>query len=206
MKSLSSFTFILLIQIAAYATNKVGNGGNVVVCKNETTSSQQVLDFYENEVTEPSSITKTNLEIAQEQVDKLKEVAPELHKQYNLRLKSILSEFDYKKDVRLMDVKDSLHAFTPASKDCNVIQTIIRKETVTSDEKRFLVDKGTWEKLNAFQQAGLIMHEMIYEHFYRLGEKNSVKARKLNAFLFKTTLTKKTFWEYIKDLDVPIYP
>lgn len=205
MKSLFNFVKLgsLILPMTAMATNKVGNGGNVVACKN----TSQTLDFYEGSVPEPSPLPSgKNIEIAQLQIEKLKDVAPELYRQYTKRLQNILTEFDLKKDIQLELIKDSHHAFKPADIECSIIQTIIRKNVVAGDEKRFVVDQKTWERLNAFQQAGLIIHEVLYEHFYKLGEKDSIKARKLNAFLFKNTITKKSFWEYIRELDIAIYP
>lgn len=200
------FSVVLLLESQqAFATNKVGNGGNVVICK----SKAQILDFYENGVEEPTSnsTSKDKAEkIVENQIGKLKTIAPELHAQYRQRLQTIVSEFDFKEDVRLIDTKDSHHSFVPASKDCEVVQTIIRKNTVTEEEKRFLVDKKTWNKISTYQQAGLVLHEIIYEHFSKLGEKDSIKARKLNAFIFKNEPTQKSFWEFIKNLDIAIYP
>ncbi|MGZ3782284.1 MAG: hypothetical protein ACXVCY_16660 [Pseudobdellovibrionaceae bacterium] len=89
---------------------------------------------------------------------------------------------------------------------CSVKQVAIRKWILSRNEKPFLVQKILWDKMKVEQQAGLPTYEIIYEHFKKLGEENSVKARKLYAFLYTEKINKVKFWELISDLRVPIYP
>jgi len=105
-----------------------------------------------------------------------------------------------------MNAKDSLHAFEPNG--CKSRQTIIRR-AVFDGNKRFAVNKALWDALSARDQAGMIMHEVIYEHFSKLGEEDSRKARKLNALLFSPELDEMNegkFWLFVKKLEVPLYP
>ncbi len=134
-------------------------------------------------------------------------VAPSLGMQYLKRLDSIRAELDFKNGVILTDTRDSDHLFRPTDSSCEVVQTAIRRPGETAGEKRFLIRKDVWDQLSALDRAGLLSHEIIYEHFSRLGETTSVKARKVNAFLFKNeTFKTAEFWELLRNLEVPIYP
>jgi hypothetical protein len=198
---------LLLASSLATAGNKVGNGGNVLVCKTtELLGAKMILlDFYENDVVVKSSLTEAEA-IAAEALAKLKTANPKLAAQYAERLKSLPPELDFKKDIELKNIPDSDHLFTPPAKDCDVVQTVIRKKSVLESEKRFLVRKEIWEALPAAQKAGLLTHEIIYEHLAKLGEENSVKARRVNGFLYGKDVTAKAFWKLMKDLELPIYP
>jgi hypothetical protein len=209
MKWLCSFFVGLFVCPSSFATNKVGNGGNVVSCK--ATSGHQItlLDFYEAD----HSIGKlpavvpgeTALSITQRTLGKLKTIAPELFTQYLKRSQHVLEEFDFKEDIRLKSVSDSFHFFEPKAEHCQVFQTVVRKVTVTKGEKRFLVDQSLWKEMDSVQQAGLIMHEILNEHFALLGEENSIKARKFNSYLFAQNFNQSEFWRFIKSLDIAIY-
>lgn len=168
------------------------------------------LDFYEADIStillQSSNVGETTHSAVQGAIGKLKVIAPELYKQYFQRSQNILNDFDYKVNVKLIPVPDSLHRFEPKSKNCNVIQAVVRKSQVAQGEKRFLVDQELWDMMATKQKAGLIMHEIINEHFSLLGESDSVKARKFNSFLFAQNFSKKEFWDFLKTLDIAIYP
>lgn len=192
-------------------TNKVGNGGDAVVCssdKNSEIISAELLDFYENknEKIEKNNIEKDPYQIAQSQFDKLKGVAPKLFKQYQNRLQQIKDEIEFKNNIKLTEIEDSLHAFQPISENCKIIQIAIKKDQVIAQEKRFLIREDLWKKMSPSHQAGLLTHEIIYEHLAKLGEVDSIKARKLNAYLYANEINKNDFWIYMKTLKVPIYP
>lgn len=199
--------FLLLASAPAEANNKVGNGGNVVECKahkkTKAKASVRLLDFYEHEVTLETN-EKDPLVIAGKALDQLQSAAPKLAEQYRLRLKEISDELDIKPGVKLTIVEDSLHLFQPSSPHCKVTQIAIRRHNPTGSEKRFLVSKDLWTKLSPADKAGLLMHEIIYEHFSKLGEWNSVKARKVNALLFSGKIESEKFWGLLKELRLPI--
>lgn len=205
MKSLllASFTFSFALTLAANAANnKVGNGGDVVSC---SASSPTLLDFYEGGVS-PANSGKSSYEQAAAVIAKLKTIAPKLHEHYSSRLAKIENEIEFKNNVELTDLDDSKHLFKPLAKDCSIVQIAIRRAEVSGDEKRFLFRKDLWEQLPQSHQAGLLVHEIAYEHLYRLGEQDSVKVRKLNRLLFTDDLNSQKFWQAVKQLKIPIYP
>ncbi len=215
----SSFKIVLLLALfvssePSWATNKVGNGGSVVSCQNKSEKKADIrlLDFYEGDVTfetndKHDTAGAENFQaLAATRFEKLKEISPKLGKQYQRRLNQIMDEIDFKDDVELTKIPDSEHLFSPKSKDCRVLQVAIRKAVKTDKEKRFLIQKDLWDQMKPVQRAGLLSHEIVYEHLSKLGETTSVKARKINSLLFSANLTKQEFWKTIKDLQLPIYP
>ncbi len=176
----------------------MGNGGDVVFCGK---SKVTLLDFYEARV-DLKTKEKKHLAIAETQFSQLKEVAPRLADQYSKRLK----EIEFKDNIKLTDIKDSLHLFEPLEKNCHIYQIAIRKPIIQAGEKRFLIRKDLWNQLTPVHKAGLLSHEIIYEHLSKLGETDSIKARKLNTLLYSANVKKQEFWKLIKDLELPIYP
>jgi hypothetical protein len=192
-------------QLAYASTNKVGNGGNVIVCKNGSQPTAQLLDFYEYGI--PKKSTPESAEkLANLMIDRLALAAPKLAALYRKRLQELPSQLEFKNDVILTNTEDSLHLFRPVDPNCEVVQTVIRRNQAVSGQLPFLLRKDVWNQLDTQGQAGLLMHEIIYEHLFKLGEENSVKARRLNALIFSPEFTQERFWSVIKELRLPIYP
>lgn len=205
MLSRSSLVLISAVAFSVAWANRIGNGGNVVVCKD----SIQVLDFYEASVSSkfPSDSEKRDYKtIAEDVFKRLKPISKKLSEQYLNRLNSITQDIDFKEGVALTDVKDSLYTFKPEDKNCEVQQIAIRKEEALPGEKRFVIDKKLWDRLDSRNKSALIVHEIIYEHLNKLGETTSVKARKVVVYLYNDQINSKEFWNLIKSLKLPIYP
>jgi hypothetical protein len=198
------FILIVALSLPSFA-NKVGNGGNGVFCKSKTESTAELLDFYEIPI---KLISNESLpeKIAATQLEKLNATAPKLAAQYLKRLQEIKNEIEFKSDISLTPIPDSEHLFKPLSKDCEILQLAIRKNNPLQNEKRFIIRKDLWEQLNPVHKAGLLTHEIIYEHLSKLGEENSIKARRINRFLYEDDSSRQDFWKLMKDLELPIYP
>lgn len=215
---------VLMSSMSFAGTNRVGNGGDVFVCHDILAKSPfkkskkvksvtrtalpiqtvELLDFMESEV--PMSKFQGDYNAILSQVlENLTKVAPQLASQYSKRLESIREEI-YFQDHSLKDIQDSSEWIE--RKNCQLIQAAIRKNDVSFGEKRFVIQKTLWEKMDDRNKAGLMMHEIVYEHFFKLGEVNSVKARKVNALLFSSEITKMTttqFYKNLQKMDLPIY-
>jgi hypothetical protein len=193
------FFLQLSVETPALANNKVGNGGNVVVCARET----RLLDFYENDL-KPSS-KGDPIQIAEEAVGKVSVTAPKIATLYREKVKGFLNRVEFKEGIALTALPDSLHLFSPLPKSCRVEQIAIRRAKPIGGEKDFLIRKDLWDQISPADKAGLILHEVIYEHLSALGETDSRGARKLNAYFFSSAAT-KDFWRTVKELRVSIYP
>lgn len=207
-KGLLPLLVLTLLTWQAEGGNRVGNGGDIVNCGKEST----ILDFWEvwrfkgPMQTEAGDTDKIILEKI---ISRLGRVAPDLASQYRRRAQTIFDDIDFSDEVKPIELKDSLHAYEPQDEKCKVQQLAIRIGVPPAGAKRFIVHKGRYQALSPAAQAGLIMHEIIYEHLGRLGESDSRRVRKLVAHLFAPQFaseTKGAFWLFIKNLKVPIYP
>lgn len=185
--------------------NRVGNGGDVVLCP----KSGELLDFYENSGAIRGFSDEKSREAILEQVFKnLERLSPKQARQYKARAAEFISETEFKKEIALENIEDSNHLFGPKDKKCSLQQIAIRRHEAGLDGKRFLVDEELWNRLSPRGQAGLILHEVVYEHLYKLGEEDSVRARKLNAYYFSNKAfadSQDSYWRLVKDLNLPIY-
>lgn len=205
MQSKCKLIFLAISMSVSVLANRIGNGGNVVVCKD----SVEVLDFYEASTTIKFPVNSQHLDyqaIAEDVFKRLKSVSPKLSTQYLERLKTIVTEIEFKEGVALTDVKDSLHTFKPEDRNCEVKQIAIRKEEIGPKEKRFVIDQKLWNRLDSRNKSALIVHEIVYEHLNKLGDTTSVKARKLVVYLYDDQINGKEFWNLVKTLKLSIYP
>lgn len=202
---LTSFFFSLSI----WSGHEVGNGGDILRCKDKIT----LFDFHEsttNGFKKFKASDRDYLGTLEQVLDKFKKVDSKLANQYIKRSKSIYSEISFEDNVTLTDVKDSVHASLP--KGCELKQIAIRlkapKKMADGTERNFIIDKGLWNKLTVEERAGLILHEIIYEHLVFLGERDSRKARYLNGLISHVAAGEKLpkpFSKILRELKLPIY-
>lgn len=225
MRKICIFLTVCLHHLSFAGTNRVGNGGDVFVChetkravpskspfKKSKKSDDlariiktvELLDFMESELP-LVDYTGDYQSVLNQVIKNLKTVAPQLATQYEKRIGKIADEIFYQ-EYSLKDIDDSSELIQ--RKNCTLVQAAVRKNEVSFGEKRFVIQKDLWDKMDDKHKAGLILHEIIYEHFYKLGEYNSVKARKVNALLFSSSLAKMTtqqFYSNLQRMDLPIY-
>ncbi len=196
----------LILSTTAYADgNRVGNGGDVIQCPNKV----ELLDLYEStQELQTFEKSETTQEIVQKVLRNIERLNPNQGRQYLNRAAEFMDEVDFKNDAKLVNIRDSKHLFKPSEKECKLKQIAIRRADATKASKRFIISKDLWDQLDNKNQAALILHEIIYEHLYKLGEENSVKARILVGYAFSKaamTDTKRTYQKQIQDLKLPIY-
>jgi len=202
------FLATCLFSISGFGQNRVGNGGDGIVCTKEgAQATAEILDFYESSQARIES-TEAYSEIVESRLQVLKKIDSTMGELYQKRWKSMQPEIEWKKEIELIGIEDSKHLYVPSDKNCKLKQVAIRRNQVAANQSRFVIDDSFWQQISPVSRAGLIMHELIYEHFYKLGEKDSVKARTLNAYIFSPDLESKGstgFWKLISSLKVPIY-
>jgi|GEM_PF-1512846 len=202
------FCVLGLFAIPAFSQNRVGNGGNVILCEEKTQVSRiELLDFFETHLP-LIELGDNHLQIARKRFETLGTLDSSLGQQYLSRLEEMKAEISLREGVELVPVADSNHILKPAGAGCSVQQIAIRKKEVAEKEPRFLINKKYWDLLSHRDQAGLLVHEIVYEHFYKLGEKNSDKARIFTAHLFSKKfegLSKAEHWKFVTSLKVPLY-
>lgn len=208
---MKTFLIAVLISSASFGQdrlangNGVGNGGDVVTCKN----SIEILDFTEAKILKRFKLIESPqsikfLEVAKLRLLKLKPLDSRLFNQYDKVLRMIESRWKLIDNASFRDVPDSFEIALPEG--CHLEQLAIQQEI--EGKTQIHISKKLWDQLNPLNQAGLLLHEIIYEHFIALGEKNSIKARKFNAFLFSKeieTNTKGQYQNFVRDLGVKLY-
>lgn len=202
MKLATSLIYTLFMSLAL-AGNEVGNGGDVIICPENI----QLLDYFEAAdhgfIINP--IEGEYIQIASDYLKSFSKIDAKLAKQYQRRLGEIIGEIDFKPRVSLVDIPDSLNDSIP--KNCKVEQIAIRRNLPVAN-KSFIINKDLWDKLSNQNKAGLILHEIIYEHFSYLGDKDSRKARFFNGFIAHDSAKKKMEKSYksmLQEKEIPIY-
>ena len=106
---------------------------------------------------------------------------------YEKKLKSFAIEF--KSDISLRDIKDASYTFIP--KDCELKQ-MAYKSNVIGESHQLFINNDYWKKLTPVNQAALLMHEAIYDHFKFFNQTNSKSARKLVGMIFSNDFENRT--------------
>ena len=127
------FLFVLFLAAKTFAQNRVGNGGDVVTCRDKL---PQVLDLYESSA-EIITATETDYQkIVSERLNLLAEAHKKLAGQYRMKFSGLLNDSEFKANAKLTDIKDSEHLVLP--KGCRLKQSAIRKNAISKNEKLFL--------------------------------------------------------------------
>ncbi len=199
------FLLLYLPFYYSFAGNEVGNGGDVIVCNGRV----ELLDYFEAKSLNFSlpkvSKKKGHQLIIREILNDFSKIDKKLASQYFQRLSEIYKQIEYRSNIILTDIPDSNNEMLP--RECELKQIAIRRKKEING-KLFLISKDLWEQLSSLHKAGLILHEIIYEHFFYLGEKNSRKARYMNALLAHIGSNGKLLMSYKKILQsetIPIY-
>ncbi|MCB0384741.1 MAG: hypothetical protein KDD43_05050 [Bdellovibrionales bacterium] len=195
---------LLVFPLVAFGGNQVGNGGDAIICGDKVS----LLDYYEAQARDKLEIGlengKDHLAIADKTIDRLKRLNPQLHRQYKRVLQKIEGRLRFIDKANFRDVKDSFELAVP--KGCLLEQMAIQREE--GGIKLIHISKSLWDRLSQEHRAGLVLHEIIYEHFVFLGETDSVKARKFNSLISSKTFpkyTKEKYLKFVRSLKVPIY-
>lgn len=203
VKQMKQFAFGSIIAATALSSvqgftfDRVGNGGDAVVCKdkNGKIKSVELLDLYEGiNLGRVDSYIKTDGRRFDEIVeDRLKLIDRYTHSTMQENIidfaKDLISKalqyerngVDRYDNVRfatsiLVDVPDSDHLSFPDG--CQVEQVAVKRKDFYEGEIEFLFKSTTWDKMDELSKAGLILHEAIYKTFDDL--KSSIPIRYFN--------------------------
>lgn len=209
MKTKISYVCGLLFSLNVYATGRtVGNGGDVIVCKNQTGQvvSTELLDFYEGRILKglavdlgPSSLSiEEKLEKA---LVRLERVSFHRAQRYRDHAKSFFQEMLLLNEGHLADIPDAGNIIIP--KGCGIEQIANQSPPLYIDDKRYVIDASLWSQLSNDDRAGLILHEIIYREALELGHENSVAVRLLTSNISSQkieTMTVQDYSQFLKEL------
>lgn len=177
----------------AYAGDRIGNGGDVIVCPDRST---EVLDLYQGREDwsfEPVVHEGTRAEVITKTLSKFSLVDSYLAAKLSRRALEIEKELtvleaggNNSKLVKLtknglVNISDEGVAELPD--DCEIVQAATQNQNPFPGESKFTFQKKTWLSLSPAVQASLILHEVVYEHMISVGEFPSRSTRYFNAAL-----------------------
>jgi hypothetical protein len=167
---------------------EVGNGGTVVVCKNSKPQivSVELLDFYIARLkwiqfhaafgNYPPVKMKVSFALS-----RLSRLDAARAASYQNQADRFDSQTRFTDLAILPDTNDYGDVALPAG--CTIEQMIIQKNPIVDNEARYLIYRPLWSLLDADNQAGAMLHEIIYRDAIAHGHKNSIKVRALNAIV-----------------------
>lgn len=204
MRALAACAVWCLAASPAFGDSKVGNGGDAVVCSADdgTIKSVRVLDFYEGEFFRglvpalgPASLAPIDKAVSAFQ--RMERFDPERAGRFITAAKAFFDNAVVK-DGELTDIPDSLHR--AYERGCEVKQLAIQDEPQVPEDKLYVVDEFLWKKMGTDDQAGLIIHEVIYTEAIARGQPDSRMTRYLAALVASDKLESYTQEQYVNAL------
>jgi len=170
---------------------EIGNGGDVVVCKNDDGSikSIELLDFFEARTLKklnynlgPNNLSVENkIMIALKRLEHFSSERAKLYREQADILLNDENETSFVANTTLTDIPDSLHLALPNG--CDIEQIAIQNNPIFSDDPRYVINQDLWNRLDNNNKAGLVLHEIIYREAIKNGHTNSIRTRRFNALL-----------------------
>ncbi len=180
--------FFLCAGSAQGASDRVGNGGDAIVCRNSggLIQSAELLDFYERRVLlqQPIDLGDSSLTFDEKieiMLQRLATISPYRANHYRTQVENFNSEASFLPGVTLKQIEDEEPTVFPVG--CDIEQLAIQKAPIFPGEKRYIVSKDIWDHLDETSKAGLIIHEIIYREAIDYGHKTSVYVRYFNGLL-----------------------
>ncbi len=161
-----------------------GGGGKTVVCRNADGSihSAEILDLYEGRTihqlkySESSEAWKNQAYLVLEKSGVSVWQSMPRSGIYDWFLNATQHLVFLPEGTKLKQIDDSFEAVIPVG--CVLEQTVNYV-----NDNQILVDTEIWNALSETQKAALMLHEAIYRHLRSSGEKDSRRARHLNAHI-----------------------
>lgn len=184
--------------ISALASGRVvGNGGDVLVCPN----SVKLLDFYEAQTLRGMQIDlggeshslPQKIEMA---LNRLSRLSPKRAEIYHQWAKTFFAETQFLSGIQLIDIPDSQHIVLP--KGCQISQVANQASHVLPGQKRYTIDNDIWMQLNSDEQAGLVLHEIIYREAIAAGHLNSASVRWLTSVIASPVMDQLTLQQFLE--------
>lgn len=213
LKNYASLIFLSFVFFSAstWAGDELGNGGDVVVCPGKT---PQLLDILERDVIYklPPHPEENLLRIArgykiehavEDVLAPLVRIAPTLHQCLTsyVQDRRFWSEILFIRDHEFHEVNDEVSYVVP--RNCLKKQVAIQIPRPTASGPRYLVNHDLWNKMDSFNQASLIVHEIILRNqlMNPNWNRSTVEVRHLTAVLtsaLTSELSAKQFTEVVK--------
>lgn len=206
MNKLYIFICLILISKLSLAGQGTGNGGDVLVCKNESDEiiSVELYDYFEAK----EKRTSFSLETGDPELDyigkvkfvleKVRRLDPNRANLYEKWFKEFLDKsvtsFTNKE---LSDIPDTGEVLIPQG--CEIVQIAHQNEPLPG-EYRYIIRKDLWELMDEANKAGLVLHELIYreaKYDNSLVHNNSRRVRYFNSTISSRHISRLSWSEYL---------
>lgn len=179
----------------------VGNGGGLVQCAqpNDGGTTLELLDFYEGKrdhgisprIPDVAGL-KTPLGLVKTWLHALERHDYRRYLQFQLWLETFFDETEFVGESMEV-IADTGYSEVPLN--CVIVQGAVQLETPDSP-KRYMIDETLWQQLSIVDQAGLILHELVYREALQRGHTDSYSVRYFTALIATG---------YLADLDMRAY-
>jgi hypothetical protein len=177
-----------------------GNGGDVVVCRRAgKIRSIELLDYFEARVQRKLSqdLGPNSLSVAEKVnriIDRLAVLSPIRAESYRKAANAFMANANFVYGTSLVDIPDSGHLVFPAG--CAVEQIAIQDPPEFPEDKLYLINGDLWNLLSKNNQAGLILHEIIYTEALKYNHPDSKHVRYFNSKLVSPDYNPNSFKQY----------
>jgi hypothetical protein len=177
MKNLAFILLVLLGHLSFAQADRKGNGGDAVICKNETSGvvQEELFDLYEGRILKQIQYNESStpyLEQVRTIINNLGQTLGQtastdggLIKLLEQNIKNLVF---LPLGVGLAPVNDVDSFLLP--KNCQIIQAANFRD----DDGRIYIDSDVWGKFSETQKAALLLHETIYEYLRKPINVNAV--------------------------------
>lgn len=180
----------ILFANVGFAGQVVGNGGHAVVCRDSSgkITRAELYDYYEGRelrklhISLPTGINNP-IALASKTLERLQNFNKERTDRIAARLLTFKDEVEFV-NTGLADIPDM--GMVIVEPNCKIEQLVIYREPEFLYDKRFTIANEIWSQLTLEDQAGTILHELIYEDARLFGQADSQASRYLNALISAT--------------------
>ncbi|MFL5813130.1 MAG: hypothetical protein ACJ763_06095 [Bdellovibrionia bacterium] len=192
-KTILLSSLVVLLSKNASAVHGVGNGGNVIVCKDSSSAirSVEILDYYE--LRQAGGKLRLNPALGsysamlQELFQSWKSVAPKRMAQYEKWLSEFEKDSAIYSGVQIPPIEDTGVINIPVG--CGITPAAFQRpeSQLLPGIKRYTINKDLWDRMSEIEKAGLVLHELIYREGIRAGHPSSFATRYFNGYLASAT-------------------
>lgn len=195
-----SLLLSILFAHSAWASDIIGNGGDVVNCS----TSVEMLDLYEGRTLRGLNFDQSLLGVdeastVQNILNRLETIDPMRATLYRNWANSFMSEARLVPNADLTDIPDSQHLAVPSG--CKIEQVVIQKEPEFTEDPRFIISEKLWNQMDTTSRASLILHELVYREALSLNHENSIASRYLNSLITSVRFASLSKIDYFSALE-----
>lgn len=206
MKILLPFFMVIFSACFSLAGDKILNGGNVIVCKDQTKKiiNVELLDFFEARMNGGQlQFAMGNLtwkEHLNSLLDRWATVAPLRTKQYSQWLTTFEQESTLISGVTIPPIPDTGSIFIPVGCYIEPAGFQRNEDELFPGVKRYVINKDLWDHMDEIQKAGLVLHEIIYREAIPINHPSTFPTRFLVGLLTTTLPDNEIYFRTISQM------